>query len=268
MNEAGDPQESGGRAPPASPPTALPAGAQLDPTQGAVPTTREPLRAAHFFSGEGISNFSLASGDDPPNLRQKCRHNSGPRGREEEGEARSRTPGPSRDIRGEVAGAGTAAGCLGLGTRLAGCTGCGTGRWGSPQQLSSAGMSPSSWSFPCSRHGGGHPLTRSSSKDMHSSPPPPPAPSNTPTPWGPRQAQCRPQASESCIASRVSVEANPSRSSSSKGCLEEAAVASPVPAAPLEAREAPCRREMGSSKKVPLGRTWALGSAGQTFTER
>lgn len=48
MNEAGDPQESGGRAPPASPPTALPAGAQLDPTQGAVPTTREPLRAAHF----------------------------------------------------------------------------------------------------------------------------------------------------------------------------------------------------------------------------
>lgn len=169
MNEAGPPGVRGNGREGSSglPTTALPAGAQLDPT------TRAPLRAAHFSPAKEFQT-SLWRVEMIPQTSDKNAGTiwgrEGGRRRVRPAAARRAHPGRS----GPSCRRGHCRGAPGPGRTAGG----GTGRWGFPQQLSSAGMSPSSWSFPCSRHGGGQAFTRSSSKDMHSSPLPPPAPSN------------------------------------------------------------------------------------------
>lgn len=161
-----------------------------------------------------------------------------PGGREGGGEARRRTPSPSRRL---GHGCGHTAPPPGTWAGRTGCTGCGDGRWGSPGASARLAGPQAAGPAPAPDMEG-DPSTRSSSEDPHSAPHPRPPPS-----WLGTQRS----GPGTMPAPRRDV-----RGSRSQPVLQqEAAVASPAPGchpSPTPgAREAPCQRETGSRKRVP-----------------
>lgn len=241
MNEAGATGRqrgagSGERASPAS--SWLPSLQEPHRVLTGVPSPRPRPGPGRLPGGRDIflgrRNSKLLSGEwrRSPNLRQKCRHHVGRRGRGQEGEARSPTPSPS-----------------GPGAAPEGHRG-----WGAPAGGLDPGVPPvpqlGGTSFPCPdtegdpshqglRKTGIPPPPRPAlarRPQQHRSPRPPGDPDS-----GSRSppAPCRPPASES-------VEADPGRPQALRAACRRRRRRPAGSCPPLQAREAPCKRELDS----------------------
>lgn len=213
------------------------------PSPGPRPGPGRLPGGRHIFLGR--RNSKLLSGEwrRSPNLRQKCRHHVGARGRGEEG----RPAAPRRALRGGVRDRAQ---------HMALTRGTGAGEhWalGFPQPLRSAGTP-----FPCPDTEG-DPSHQGLREDMHSTRPARARrPSHTahPDPRGPGSAAAGAPSTVPAAGIRVRG-SRPSRPQALRAaCRRRPAGSCP----PLQAREAPCQRELDSLES-PAGRVRAVRPA-------